>query len=111
MKVYRIYTCTQWETSGQHLPLLPLDIKDGYIHLSTHDSIIPTANRYFSSESEIIVLCFDGTLFGTALKMEYVAQRNSSFPHLYAPVLLKKDILSIHHLKNSNEGFLWPREA
>ena len=107
MNVYRIFTPSQWDASDEQLPLSSLDINDGYIHLSTYESVVETANRYFAAEPHLLVASFDAQQFGTALKMEYVATRAAYFPHLYATALLKSQASEVLFLVNSNTGFQW----
>ena len=107
MKVYRILTCEDWEQVQETLPLSPIDIRDGYIHLSTKEHILETANRYFSKEQELIVVAFDGESFGSHLKMEYVPTRKAKFPHLYNISLVKSCVIEQLLLKMKDNVFMW----
>ena len=106
--VYRIVPKYVWECSGDVIPKAPIDEQDGYIHLSSAETVLETANLYFSKEQEPVVLCFDERDFGPALRWEAVASREGAlFPHLYAPYLLCEQIRDVKALHVSSEGFSW----
>ena len=107
MKVYRILTQEQWNTCKEVLPLSEIDIRDGYIHMSTQEELLKTANLYFLQEDVLVILSFEAQIFGAQLKMEFVSSRNAYFPHLYAEDLLRSQISEVHHLQKEQQGFLW----
>ena len=82
MKVYRIISQELWNTIEDAIPPEPIDIQDGYIHLSSFDSVLETANLYFSKDEALVVLAFESECFGSTLKWEYVASRGVEFPHV-----------------------------
>lgn len=107
MKVYRLLTQEEWRETVDLLPLSAIDIRDGYIHLSTKEELLKTANLYFLQEEQLIIAAFESSIFGAHLKMEYVASRNTSFPHLYQQKLRREDIVEITRLRKQEEGFIW----
>ena len=86
--IYRVVSREDWEHAqalGQ-VPRCGADERDGFVHLSTLETVLQTANLYFDVSEEPLVLKIDAALLGSALKWEAVASRGGAlFPHLYAP--------------------------
>ena len=66
----------------------PVDVADGYIHLSTADQLTATVDKHFSGRSDLHVAAVDLGSFGESLKWEE-SRGGELFPHLYAPLLLE----------------------
>ena len=107
MKVYRIIDKELWETIEDAIPLAPIDIQDGYIHLSSFDSVLETANLYFPRDKALVVLVFDSERYGTTLKWEYVESRGMAFPHVYDECLRKDDVSEVVPLGVEEGRFVW----
>jgi uncharacterized protein (DUF952 family) len=65
----------------------PVDVADGYIHLSTADQLTATVDKHFAGRSDLHVAAVDLGSFGESLKWEE-SRGGELFPHLYAPLLL-----------------------
>ena len=108
MNVFRIVPLSIWEEANEFIPLSPIDIKDGFVHLSARETVLNTANLYFSPDQALVVLCFEEGSFGDALRWEVVKERGGArFPHLYAPALLRKDVMDVITLIPRENGFVW----
>ena len=107
MKVYRIIDKELWETIEDAIPLAPIDIQDGYIHLSSFDSVLETANLYFPKDKALVVLVFESECFGSTLQWEYVASRKTEFPHVYGECLLKRDVSGVLSLVVEEGRVVW----
>ncbi len=66
----------------------PVDVADGFIHLSTAEQLTETVDRHFAGQSDLHVAAVDLGSFGESLKWEE-ARGVQRFPHLYAPLLLE----------------------
>jgi uncharacterized protein (DUF952 family) len=60
----------------------PVDIADGYIHLSTAAQLSETARRHFAGEPAIIVAAIPLAPLGDALRWE-PSRGGALFPHFY----------------------------
>jgi uncharacterized protein (DUF952 family) len=60
----------------------PVDLKDGYIHLSGRDQAAETAAKHFAGLDELVMLMIDLAPFGDAIKWEE-SRGGALFPHLY----------------------------
>lgn len=63
----------------------PVDVEDGYIHLSTQAQAADTAAKHFAGQDELVLAMVDLAGFGEVLKWE-VSRGGALFPHLYAPL-------------------------
>ena len=66
----------------------PVDVADGYIHLSTAAQLTETVDKHFAGRSGLHVAAVDLGSFGASLKWE-VSRGGQLFPHLYEPLLLE----------------------
>ncbi|KAG5369986.1 hypothetical protein CJU90_1309 [Yarrowia sp. C11] len=103
------------------LPGVPLDIQDGFIHLSTKAQLLETLNKYFSKHERVYLLAIDipdtpgapltegavGCKPGCRLQWDFVRSRNEKFAHIYGH-LTNGDISEIKELERGPDGWtLW----
>ena len=86
-EAWRIVLPEEWvqiESTGAFFGS-PLDVKDGYIHMSPPQAVRETAQRYFGGKhATIVLLRVDlSKCAATALRWDWVESRQTSFPHLY----------------------------
>ena len=62
-----------------------LDLKDGYIHLSSGAQLGETARRHYAGRSDLVLVAVDLRRTGDALKWE-PSRGGDLFPHLYGPL-------------------------
>jgi uncharacterized protein (DUF952 family) len=63
----------------------PIDLADGYIHLSTAAQVTETVAKHFAGQTDLIIAAIDLTQLGDALKWE-ISRGGQHFPHLYGPL-------------------------
>jgi uncharacterized protein (DUF952 family) len=81
---YKVLTAQQWadfEREGVFHGA-PVDVADGYIHLSTAGQLEDTLTKHFAGQSGLVIAEVDMTQFGAALRWEK-ARSGALFPHLY----------------------------
>ncbi|MBF0547397.1 MAG: DUF952 domain-containing protein [Candidatus Riflebacteria bacterium] len=84
MLVYKILTASQWneaEKSGLFVGA-PIDLADGFIHLSSPETIRETAARHFAGQDDLMLAALEGDRLGELLKWE-PSRGGALFPHLY----------------------------
>ena len=89
-RVYKILTRRAWEeaaVSGAYIGS-PLDLKDGFIHLSTAAQAGETARLNFRGQSDLIIVGFDVEAFGAVLRWE-PSRGGQLFPHLFEALPVK----------------------
>lgn len=65
----------------------PVDLSDGYIHLSTAGQVRETLDRHFAGQDGLHIASVDLSLLGHAVKWE-VSRGGALFPHIYADLPL-----------------------
>lgn len=86
---FKILTADQWAAFSADGVFhgAPIDIADGYVHLSTAEQTGETLAKHFAGQTGLVIAEIDLTGFGDALKWE-VSRGGALFPHIYAPLPL-----------------------
>ena len=82
--VFKICSHAAWraaKAAGRYAGA-PVDVADGYIHLSTAAQVGETAAKHFAGQSDLVLIAIDTGLFADALKWE-PSRGGDLFPHLY----------------------------
>ena len=81
---YKVLTASEWsqfQTEGVFAGA-PIDLADGYIHMSTTEQLDETVAKHFAGQSGLVIATIDLTQLGDALKWE-VSRGGALFPHYY----------------------------
>ena len=65
----------------------PIDLADGYIHLSAADQVTETVDKHFAGQSGLHVAAVNLAALGDAVKWE-PSRGGQLFPHVYAALPL-----------------------
>lgn len=65
----------------------PIDIADGYIHLSTEAQLAETVSKHFADQNDLWLAAVDLEALGDMVKWE-ASRGNALFPHIYGPLPL-----------------------
>jgi len=88
--IYHIATTEEWESGRRDGEYTPAAFEtDGFIHLSTHNQIVDTANRYYGGRRNLVLLCVDPDAVTAPLRYEDLAGSGQRFPHLYGRLSLE----------------------
>lgn len=108
MLIFKIFRRAEWQdlkargkTQGA-----PIDLADGYIHLSTSEQVTETAAKHFSDESDLVLVAIDADRLGDTLKWE-PSRGGALFPHLYRPLSLA-DVVWDKSLPLGATGHIFP---
>ena len=87
--IYHLAKPSDWEKalekgSYEHISLQA----EGFIHCSTKEQLLPTANIHFKDEQELVVLFISERLVKGTLKWEE-SRNGELFPHIYGKIQLK----------------------
>lgn len=85
----------------------PVDLADGYIHLSTLDQLGGTVDKHFAGQHELFLAKIDLAALGDAIRWE-VARGAALFPHCYAPLPLTAVLAHGPLLRRADGGFVLP---
>ena len=83
-KIYKILPKTEWEAARAAGVFAgsAVDLADGFIHFSGHDTAQRTAELYFKGQSDLMLLTVEADDLGEALKWE-ASRGGALFPHLF----------------------------
>jgi uncharacterized protein (DUF952 family) len=82
---YKIMSAKDWAAARRTgvVPPADVDLRDGFIHLSTEDQVLETVRLHFAGRDDLVAVAFSAEDFGDVLKWE-VSRGGAMFPHLYA---------------------------
>lgn len=89
MAVYKILRAPEWEAlrADGRSAGAPVDLRDGFVHLSARDQVEETAARHFAGEGGLVLLALDEARLGPELRWE-PSRGGALFPHLYRELRL-----------------------
>lgn len=108
MLIYKIFRRPEWDafrSAGETLGA-PIDLADGYIHISTAAQVAETASRHFTDESDLVLVALNPDALGPALKWE-PSRGGALFPHLYRKLSLA-DVVWDKSLPLGVTGHIFP---
>jgi uncharacterized protein (DUF952 family) len=80
----------------------PVDLADGYIHLSAADQLDETVAKHFAGQSGLHVAAVDLRALGEAVRWE-ASRGGALFPHIYAPLPLSA-VIAYGPLERDDDG-------
>lgn len=105
LTAYKVLTAEQMATleTEESFAGAPVDLADGYIHLSTADQLTETVDKHFAGQSDLHVAAVDLGSFGAGLKWEE-SRGGQLFPHLYGGPLLLETVIAYGPLERDADG-------
>jgi uncharacterized protein (DUF952 family) len=86
----------------------PVDLADGFVHLSTAGQVPETARRHFAGEDGLWLVACDAGAMGAALRWE-PSRGGDLFPHLYR-ALGRADVIWARPLPLARGAHVFPPE-
>jgi uncharacterized protein (DUF952 family) len=88
---------------------------DGFIHCSTTEQTVDTANQFYPNKKGLVLLCIDQNKLNAELKYEGPAcegdERNSQlFPHIYGKLNVSA-VINVVDFEPNNDGVFTLPEA
>lgn len=83
-KIYKILPKAEWDAARAAGAFAgsAVDLADGFIHFSGHDTAQRTAQLYFKGQASLMLLTVEADDLGEALKWE-ASRDGALFPHLF----------------------------
>lgn len=81
---FKILTAGQWarfEADGVFHGA-PVDLADGYIHLSAADQVQGTLDKHFAGQARLVIVEVDLDMLGDEVRWE-ISRGGALFPHIY----------------------------
>jgi uncharacterized protein (DUF952 family) len=108
MLIFKIFRRPEWDgfVRAGETPGAPVDLADGFIHLSTAEQVAETAAKHFGTESDLVLVAIDAGRLVPALKWE-PSRGGALFPHLYRPLKIA-DVVWDKSLPLGASGHIFP---
>ena len=104
--VYRLIDQAGWRQAQDEgaLPWGELDRSDGFLHLSTRETVLETAALYFAGRDDLLAAEIDFAAIASDVKFEPAPGRQGVlFPHLFAEAPLSV-VTSVRRLVRLADG-------
>jgi uncharacterized protein (DUF952 family) len=81
---YKVLSADDWAAlNADVFHGAPIDIADGFIHLSTAAQLTETVDRHFSGQTGLVIAAIDLASLGDSVRWE-PSRQGQLFPHVYA---------------------------
>ncbi len=85
--LYHIVQRAEWESSAEIGFYAPASIaEEGFIHCSTLDQVVGTANRFYNGQTGLVLLQMDVAQVSAEIVYEDLYGHGQAFPHIYGPL-------------------------
>ena len=103
---YKVLTADQMAVLEQEgvFTGAPVDVADGYIHLSTAAQLTETVDKHFAGQSDLHIAAVDLEAMGEAIRWEE-SRGGQLFPHLYADLPLAA-VIAYGPMKRDDDGMV-----
>lgn len=101
---YKVLTAEQMAALGTgSFAGAPVDLADGYMHLSTAAQLRETVDKHFAGQDDLHVAAVDLDAIGDAIRWEE-SRGGQLFPHIYGGPLLLETVLAYGPLERDEVG-------
>jgi len=101
---YKVLTADQLARLEHHGAFAgaPVDLADGYIHMSTAAQLDETVGKHFAGQDDLTIAAVDLEALGDAVKWE-PSRGGQLFPHLYGSLTLDS-LIAYGPLEREDDG-------
>jgi uncharacterized protein (DUF952 family) len=100
---YKVLTADEWAAlNADAFQGAPIDMADGFIHLSMASQLTETVDRHFSGQKGLVIAAIDLATLGDAVRWE-PSRQGELFPHVYAS-LMRKAVIAWCPLERHPDG-------
>ena len=102
---YKVLTADQiHDLEADRFAGAPIDLADGYIHLSTSDQLTETVDKHFAGQSGLWVAAVDLEALGETVHWEE-SRGGALFPHIYGPLPLDT-VIAYGPIEREDDGIV-----
>lgn len=116
--ILHITTKKEWEQAlVEGIYLTPSLKSEGFIHCSTFEQVLMIANRFFSNQHDLLILCINRALLKSKLIYEapvthlFDAAENLLFPHIHGPLYTNEVVKAVPFPSHADGTFELPQEV
>ena len=102
--IYHIATRADWaaaQAAGAYTAVSL--VSEGFIHCSTAEQVIATANRIFRGQRDLVLLCVDSARVAAEIRYENLEGGTQLFPHIYGALDVDA-VVAVHDFPPSADG-------
>lgn len=102
---YKVLTADQMRAlEADRFAGAPIDLADGYIHLSTCDQLTETVDKHFAGQSDLWVAAIDLSALGETVRWEE-SRGGALFPHVHGSMPLET-VIAYGPLERDEDGMV-----
>jgi uncharacterized protein (DUF952 family) len=102
--IYHITSRAEWETALASGSFAADSLRtEGFIHCSTAEQVLATANRLFKGRTDLVLLCIETDSVQAEIRYENLEGGASRFPHVYGS-LATGSIRAVHAFPPETDG-------
>jgi len=107
--IYHLLTKNDWRKAKEEGAYKPTSLKEvGFIHCSTKDQVVETANRRFSGTENLLLLVIDSEKVEAKIVYEDIKNIGEEHPHIYGPLSLNSVEFVLEMLPSKQGKFAFP---
>lgn len=107
--LYKIMPASLWAQAQGTMPWAPVDLRDGFIHLSDASQVRETAHRHFRGQPDLVLLEIAPSALRPGTLRWEISRGGASFPHVYGDIP-REAVVRVTPLPEDAEGFRFPRD-
>ena len=112
--IFHILKRGEWQEAVRRNRYEPASLKtEGFVHCSTREQALSTANRYFRGQPDLVLLCIEPARLAAELRLEAPSNPHDErarelFPHVYGPINLEAVTQVVDFPCDATGCFHWP---
>lgn len=111
MFIFHITSATEWSSARAAGSYLPVDFsRDGFIHCSFKDQVIPVVNKFYRDANDLVLLKIDCELVPARIIEENLEGGEENFPHIYGPLAVAAVVSYAAMTRNQNGDYTFPTQ-
>ncbi|EMI20309.1 protein containing DUF952 [Rhodopirellula maiorica SM1] len=111
--IFKVLSADQWTRAQSEGEIrgAPIDIEDGFIHLSARDQVEETVAKHFAGQDDLVLILVDEAKLGDTIRWE-TSRGGALFPHVYGKIPCEA-VIQTWPLRRSGDGkhqFPWAND-
>jgi uncharacterized protein (DUF952 family) len=108
--LYKILSAALWRQARDTMPWAPVDLADGFVHLSARSQVRETARLHFAGQSDLVLLEIDAARLATGTLRWETSRGGALFPHVHGDVP-RDAVVAVSPLREVDGAFAFPDEV